>query len=165
MSVTASSTVQAPVATVIDTFVDEAFVRHVSEKAGTRLESFEVSGNTDTAFTVTTVRSMGAEKLPEAVRKFIKAGVKLRQVDSYDAPSGDGSRHVRTEITAGGLPVGATASQQIAATGGQTKIDVDGSVQANIPLVGKKIAAAAEPYIGKALTLQAREAESCIAGH
>ena len=162
MSVNASSTVKAPVATVVETFVDEAFVRHVSEKAGTRLESFEVSGDTATTFTVTTVRSMGADKLPDVVQKFVKGGVKLHQVDSYDAPAQDGSRGVRTEIKAGGLPVGATATQQLTATGEVTKIDVAGSVQANIPLVGKKIAAAAEPYIGKALTLQAREAESWI---
>ena len=165
MSVNTSSTVKAPVATVLKTFVDEAFVRHVSEKAGTQLESFEVSGDTDTAFTVTTVRSMGADKLPDVVQKFVKGGVKLQQVDSYDAPAQDGSRSVRTEIKAGALPVGATASQQLTATGDETKIDVNGSVQANIPLVGKKIAAAAEPYIGKALTLQAREAEAWIAGH
>lgn len=165
MSVNASSTVKAPVATVVKTFVDEAFVRHVSEKAGTQLESFEVSGDTDTAFTVTTVRSMGADKLPDVVQKFVKGGVKLNQVDSYDAPGQDGSRRVRTEIKAGALPVGATATQQLTATGNETKIDVDGSVQANIPLVGKKLAAAAEPYIGKALTLQAREAEAWIAGH
>lgn len=165
MSVNASSTVKAPVATVIRTFADEAFVRHVSEKAGTRLESFEVSGDTGTAFTVTTVRSMGADKLPDAVQKFVKGGVKLHQVDSYDAPAQDGSRSVRTEIKAGGLPVGATATQEVTATGEETKIDVAGSVQANIPLVGKKIAAAAEPYIGKALTLQAREADAWISSH
>ena len=82
----------------------------------------------------------------------------------YDAPAADGSRTVRTEIKVAGLPVGATAHQTIKPLGeNETSVDVTGEVQANIPLVGKKIAAAAEPYIGKALTLQARQAEAWIA--
>lgn len=164
MSVNASTTIKAPVDAVLKTFVDEAFVRHVSDKAGTQLESFEVNGDTSTAFTATTVRSMGADKLPDVVQKFVKGGVKLTQVDTYDAPVADGTRTVRSEIKAGGIPVGATAIQTIKPLGEEeTSVDVSGEVQASIPLVGKKIAAAAEPYIGKALTLQARAAEAWIA--
>lgn len=165
MSVNASTTVKAPLETVLKTFVDEAFVRHVSDRAGTQLESFEVSGDINTAFTVTTVRTMSPDKLPDMVRKFVKGAVKLNQVDTYDAPAADGSRNVRTEIKANGLPVGANATQSLKPAGEETVIDVTGDVFANIPLVGKKIAAAAEPYIGKALTLQARAAESWISKH
>ena len=165
MSIHETTSINAPVGKVVEAFASEDFARHVSQQAGVQFESFSVDGDLTGPFTVTTVRSMGADKLPDVVQKFVKGGVKLQQVDSYDAPAQDGSRSVRTEIKAGALPVGATASQQLTATGDETKIDVNGSVQANIPLVGKKIAAAAEPYIGKALTLQAREAEAWIAGH
>ncbi len=79
MSVNASTTIKAPVDTVLKTFVDEAFVRHVSDRAGTELESFEVNGDTSTAFTATTVRSMGADKLPDVVQKFVKGGVKSEE--------------------------------------------------------------------------------------
>ena len=106
MSVNASTTIKAPVDTVLKTFVDEAFVRHVTELGGAQFESFEVNGDTSTAFTATTVRSMGSDKLPDAVKKFVKNGVKFTQVDTYDAPAADGSRTVRTEIKASGLPVG-----------------------------------------------------------
>lgn len=163
MPVNASTTIKAPLDTVLNTFVDEAFVRHVSDRAGTQLESFEVSGDTNTAFTVTTVRTMSADKLPDVVQKFVKGAIKLSQVDTYDAPATDGSRNVRTEIKAHGLPVGANATQTLTSTNDETLVEVTGDVVANIPLVGKKIAAAAEPYIGKALTLQARAAESWIA--
>ena len=163
MPVNASTTIKAPLDTVLNTFVDEAFVRHVSDRAGTTLESFEVSGDTTTAFTVTTVRTMSADKLPDVVQKFVKGAIKLNQVDTYDAPAADGSRDARTEIKAHGLPVGANATQTLTSTNDETLVEVTGDVVANIPLVGKKIAAAAEPYIGKALTLQARAAESWIA--
>lgn len=163
MPVNASTTIKAPLDTVLNTFVDEAFVRHVSDRAGTKLESFEVSGDTNTAFTVTTVRTMSADKLPDVVQKFVKGAIKLNQVDTYEAPAADGSRNARTEIKAHGLPVGADATQTLTSTNDETLVEVTGDVVANIPLVGKKIAAAAEPYIGKALTLQARAAESWIA--
>ena len=163
MPVNASTTIKAPLDTVLNTFVDEAFVRHVSDRTGTTLESFEVSGDTTTAFTVTTVRTMSADKLPDVVQKFVKGAIKLNQVDTYDAPAADGSRDARTEIKAHGLPVGANATQTLTSTNDETLVEVTGDVVANIPLVGKKIAAAAEPYIGKALTLQARAAESWIA--
>ena len=163
MPVNASTTIKAPLDTVLNTFVDEAFVRHVSDRAGTKLESFEVSGDTNTAFTVTTVCTMSADKLPDVVQKFVKGAIKLNQVDTYDAPAADGSRNARTEIKAHGLPVGANATQTLTSTNDETLVEVTGDVVANIPLVGKKIAAAAEPYIGKALTLQARAAEAWIA--
>ena len=162
MPVNTSTTVQAPLDTVLRTFVDEAFIRHVSERAGAQLNSVEVSGDTNTAFTVTTERTMSADNLPDMVKKFVKGAVKLTQVDTYDAPAADGSRAVRTEVKASGLPVGANATQSLRPSGDSTVIDVSGDVFANIPLVGKKIAAAAEPYIGKALTLQARSAEAWI---
>ena len=106
MSVNASTTIKAPVDTVLATFVNEAFVRHVSDMAGTQFESFEVNGDTSTAFTASTVRSMGSDRLPDVAQKFVKGGVKLTQVDTYDAPAADGSRTVRTEIKVAGLPVG-----------------------------------------------------------
>lgn len=166
MAVNASTTIKAPVDSVLKTFRDEEFARHVSQRAGTQLESFEVSGDSDQAFTVTTVRTIGAEKLPDIAKKFVKGAVKFTQVDTYDAPGADGSRAVRTEVKAGGLPVGANATQTIKPSGdNETVVDVSGEVSANIPLVGKKIAAAAEPYIGKALTLQSREAEAWISSH
>ena len=163
MAVTASTTVPAPVEQVVATFADEAFVRHVAEKAGATLESFEVSGATTGAFTVTTVRAMSSERLPEVARRFVGASVHLTQTDAYEAPAADGSRVVRSDITVASLPVSGSADQTLRAQGEQTEVHVDCTVEANIPFVGKKVAAAAEPYVSKALSLQSREAEAWLA--
>ena len=42
MSVNASTTIKAPVDTVLKTFVDEAFVRHVTELGGAQFESLSL---------------------------------------------------------------------------------------------------------------------------
>ena len=117
MAVTASTTVPAPVEQVVATFADEAFVRHVAEKAGATLESFEVSGATTGAFTVTTVRAMSSERLPEVARRFVGASVHLTQTDAYEAPAADGSRVVRSDITVASLTVSGSADQTLRAQG------------------------------------------------
>ena len=163
MAVTASTTVPAPVDQVVATFSDEAFVRHVAEKAGATLESFEVSGATTGAFTVTTVRTLSADRLPDVARRFVGSSVRITQTDAYEAPAADGSRTVRSDITMAALPVSGSADQTLRPQGGSTEVHVDCTVEANIPFVGKQVAAAAEPYVGKALSLQAQEAEAWLA--
>ncbi|MFI7583263.1 DUF2505 domain-containing protein [Kocuria sp. M1N1S27] len=163
MAVTASTTVPAPVDQVVATFADEAFVRHVAEKAGATLESFEVSGETSGAFIVTTVRAMSADRLPDMAKRFVGDSVHLTQTDAYEAPAEDGSRTVRSDIRVASLPVSGSADQTLRAVGEQTEVNVDCTVEANIPFVGKQVAAAAEPYIGKALSLQSQEAQAWLA--
>lgn len=165
MAVSAEQTVNAPVEKVTETFVDEAFNRHVAERGGATLSSLVVDGDTAGAFTVTSVRTMGAEKLPDMAKKFIKDGLSITQVDSWDAPEADGSRNIRTQITVGGLPASGEGTQRLQAQGGQTAVAVNMSLTVKIPLVGNKLASTAEPYVGKALSLQAREADAWIASH
>lgn len=163
MAVTASTIVPAPVEQVVETFADEAFVRHVAEKAGGTLESFAVSGATTGAFTVTTVRAMSADRLPDVAKRFVGSSVHLTQTDTYQAPAADGSRAVHSDVKIASMPVSGSADQTLRPEGEQTHVSVTGTVVANIPFVGQKIAAAAEPYVGKALSLQAQEAEAWLA--
>lgn len=165
MAVNARQTIKAPVEKVIETFTDEAFNRHVAERGGAALVSQEVQGDTSGPFTVTIVRSMGADKLPDMAKKFVKNGLTITQVDTWSGPRDNGSRDIQTEVSVGGMPVSGSGTQQLIASGDTTDVVVDVTVKANIPLVGGKLAAAAEPYVGKALSLQSREAGAWIASH
>ncbi len=165
MAVNASQTINAPVDKVIETFTDEAFNRHVAERGGATLVSQSVEGDTSGPFKVTIVRSMGAEKLPEMAQKFVKGGLTVTQVDTWSGPRENGSRDVQTEVSVGGMPVSGSGTQTLAAKGETTDVVVDVTVKANVPLVGGKLAAMAEPYVGKALSLQSREADAWIASH
>lgn len=165
MAVNAQQTISAPVEKVIETFTDEAFNRHVAESGGASLVSQKIEGDTSGPFTVTIVRSMGAEKLPEMAQKFVKGGLTLTQVDTWSGPRENGSRDIQTEVSVGGLPVSGSGTQKVVAQGETTDVSVDVTVKANIPLVGGKLASAAEPYVGKALSVQSREASNWIASH
>ncbi|ROZ63259.1 DUF2505 domain-containing protein [Kocuria soli] len=165
MAVSAQQTVNAPVDKVVATFLDESFNRHVAERGGATLASQTVDGDPSGPFTVTTVRKMGSEKLPDIAKKVIKDGLTITQVDSWDAPEADGSRSIRTEITVGGMPASGQGSQRLTASGDKTDVAVEMTLTTKIPILGAKISAAAEPYVGKALSLQAREANAWIASH
>lgn len=164
MAIQESTTINAPIEKVLEAYTSEDFAKHVSAKAGVGFESFSVDGDTSGAFTVTTVRSVGGDKIPSFAQKFVKNGVTLTQKDLYKAPDADGSRTIDTTVSAGGVPVSANATQKLTAAGELTKVELTGEVKANIPLVGKKIAATAEPYMAKALSLQSREVETWLAG-
>lgn len=163
MAVTATATVPAPVDEVVSTFADEEFIRHVTRRAGATLESVDVDGDLGGQFAVTTVRAMSAERLPEIARRFVGASVRVTQVDSYSTPGADGVRVVRTEISVGAMPVSGTATQTLTPQAGATEVHVHCEVRSSVPFVGKKVAEAAEPFIGKALSLQSREAEAWLA--
>ena len=114
-------------------------------------------------FGLITVRTMAADRLPEMVRKFVGSSVQLTQVDTYATADAEGIRVVRTEITVGALPVSGSATQTLTPQGEATDVHVHCVVKANIPFVGKMVAEAAEPFIGKALSLQSQEAEAWLA--
>ena len=68
-----------------------------------------------------------------------------------------------TEVKVNGMPVNAKASQALVSQGEQTRVDVNGEVSCSIPLVGKKIAASAEPQVGRVLKVLGTSAEKWTA--
>ena len=51
------------------------------------------------------------------------------------------------------------------ADGGSTRIELEGTVTSSVPLLGGKIADAAEPMVGKALNIQSTQAQAWLESH
>ncbi|WP_138443662.1 DUF2505 domain-containing protein [Sinomonas susongensis] len=164
MALEATTTLNYPVQQVVAVFADEAFQRHVSELVGGKLESFTVDGDTATAFTATIVRQVPTGRLPELARKFVGEHVNVTQVETWGAPEADGSRKADITVKVAGAPVEAAAAQRLVADGSSTRIELTGAVTSSIPLLGGKIAQAAEPFVGKALNIEATQAAAWLAG-
>ena len=156
MAVQESTVINANVEQVIEAFSSEDFARFVCSEVGVEFGSFSVSGDTSAEFTATTERTVPAERVPDIARKFVGNGVAMTQVDTVSAPAADGSRTVSTEVKVNGVPVSAQATQKLTP-------DVNGEVSCSIPLVGKKIAAAAEPQVGRVLKVLGSSAEKWLA--
>ncbi|MFW0109032.1 DUF2505 domain-containing protein, partial [Rothia sp. P7181] len=152
MAIQETTTVNAPIDRVIEAYASEDFARFVCEKMGIGFEGLEVSGDTAGAFSAVSKRSVAADRVPDIAQKFVSKGLQMTQSDTVSAPSADGSRTISSDIKVSGMPVSARATQKLTASGEKTVIEVSGQVSCSIPLVGKKIAAAAEPYVGKVLS-------------
>ncbi|MDO4898055.1 MAG: DUF2505 domain-containing protein [Rothia sp. (in: high G+C Gram-positive bacteria)] len=167
MAVSSTTTIKAPIDQVVRAFADENFARFASENVRVQFESFALEGDPAAAFTATTVRGVPADRLPDMAKKIpgVSSGISMTQVDRVSAPAADGSRTISTEVSVKGVPVTGTATQQLTAQGDQTVADVTGEVKCSIPLVGKKIAAAAEPQIGRVISALGSSAEEYIAAN
>ena len=165
MALNASTTVPFGLPAVAAVLVDENFVRHVSELVGGTLESFTIDGDTAAAFTATVVRTVPTTRLPDIARKVVGEALTVTQREAWTAPLEDGSRQADIQISISGAPVSASALQKLVPVDGQTRIDVEGEVTSSIPFLGGKIAGAAEPLVGKALNLQAQQAQSWLESH
>ncbi|GAA1151800.1 DUF2505 domain-containing protein [Nesterenkonia lutea] len=151
------------VQSIIEAYADRDFNEHLSKKVGAKLLSFEVNGPLDGAFEIVTEQSMPADKLPEIAKKVIKGEVSVHVTHSWSAPDASGSRRADTAVKIASAPVSADSAQNLHARGDQETLStVRGEVNVNIPLIGKKIKAAAEPYMRKFVDLQAREVSAWI---
>ena len=162
MALNATTILPYDVGTVTDTFADEGFLRSISEHVGGSLVSATVEGDTAGAFILTAVRTMPTDRLPDIAKKFVGATLTVTQKEEWAAPAADGSREAAVELSVGGVPLKVTAVQRLVAVAEGTRVDVDGKVASSIPFLGDKIASAAEPMIGKALTIQAAQAGKWI---
>ncbi|QTG79662.1 DUF2505 domain-containing protein [Arthrobacter crystallopoietes] len=164
MALSASTNLSHPVARVTETFVSADFLRHISEMVGGSLVSVEQEGDVDGPFTLTVVRNIPTTRLPDIARKMLGEFLNVTQTEQWQAPEADGSRTVNVGVKIAGAPVDVAAVQKLVSEGGSTRVDLEGEVSSGIPFLGGKIASAAEPMLGKALRIQAEQAEAWIAG-
>ncbi|MEE1619975.1 DUF2505 domain-containing protein [Zafaria sp. Z1313] len=162
MALTASTTLNHSAQELTALFADRAFLEHVSSRAGGTLTGLDVSGPTTGAFTSVIERSIPTDRLPDAIRKFVGASLKVTQHESWSAPGADGSRTVDIRVDVAGVPVEVKAVQRLLAQDGHTTVELEGTVSSGIPFLGNKIASAAEPFVGKALKLQSNEASAWL---
>lgn len=151
-----TTTIAHPAADVSDALLDELFHRHITEQMGGEVAAFEKQGTDDGPVTITMVRTVPANRLPDMARKFVGDKLRVEQVEVWSAPAEDGSRTAQITLTVPTAKVSSEVQQTVEAQGEGTQITVEGSVNCRIPLVGGKLAQAAEPMVNKVLGKQAQ---------
>lgn len=165
MALSASTTLPHSVDRVAAVFANEDFQRHTSELVGGTLESFKVDGDVAGVFTTTSVRTLPTTRLPEVARKFVGESLTVTQLETWEAPAADGSRQSSISLKIAGAPLDVSAVQRLIADGGNTRVELEGSVTSSVPFLGGKIADAAEPMVGKALNIQSQQAQAWLESH
>lgn len=155
MALNASTHMPHSTQQVIDTLTDRGFAEHLSTLAKGQLSDFSVTGDVTGAFTLVAVRSLPTDRVPDMAKKFVGSAVEVTQTEKWSAPDAAGNRTANVEITVGGVPVSVSGTETLSSTAEGCTFAVDAKVSSSIPFIGPKIASAAEPYLGKALKLQA----------
>ncbi|MDZ5078711.1 DUF2505 domain-containing protein [Nesterenkonia sp. HG001] len=163
MALEAETVISHDVDKIVAAYASRDFHQHLADTVGSTLESFEVSGDPAHAFEVTSKQSMSVDRLPDIARKVIKGQVTVTVTERWSKPDADGSRRSDMDVKIHTAPVSAAASQVLHSRGSsETLSTVRGEVSTSIPLIGKKLKSAAEPYMKKLVAVQSREVAKWI---
>lgn len=162
MALSASTRLTYPTDRVFATLVDEGFQEHTAKLVGGSLLKFELTGDPSGECTLEMERTIPTTRLPDIARKIVGETLKVSQVERWSAPDALGSRTAEIEISVSGVPVSAQAREVLVPEEGSTRVQVEGEVKSSIPLLGPKIAKAAEPMVSKALNMQAEQASKWL---
>lgn len=124
-----------------------------------------VEGDRTGAFTVTSSRVQPTDQVPESLRRFAGDGLTIRQVDVWQAPTGNGVRIGSVEVEIVGLPVRFSGSMALEPVSGGSSQSVDGELKASVPLIGGKVEQAAAPAIEGAIRQEHRSGLTWLTEH
>ncbi|WP_130865620.1 DUF2505 domain-containing protein [Acidipropionibacterium timonense] len=102
---------------------------------------------------------------PAQVTKFVGNTLRARQELRWGPAAEDGSRDGTLTITPAGMPAKAVGKAHLAPGGSGTSVTYTGSFTVSIPLVGKKLEAAAGPHITRAFDVQQEAGDAWLTTH
>jgi len=149
---------------VAEMFATEEYVRRKITASGATDGTLEIIGTADGAFTVTTRRTMPTDEIPANYRSLVGSSLEVRQVEAWDAPSSDGTRHGSLALEITGAPVRVTGTLNLAPAGeGRSTERVAGEIKASIPFFGKAIERAVADNVHRAVAVEQRAARAWLA--
>ena len=140
-----SEQIAYPIDRVHGTVTDRAFWQHRFEEAPEKLTLDDSRG--PGTLTATMRDTIGASSLPGLVRKVVSGELKVERADEWGALDGDHADG-RINGSSTGIPVKIDCTSVLRASGDVTVLDVSGTVQVKIPLVGGQIESLVRKLIG-----------------
>ncbi|MDM7854062.1 DUF2505 domain-containing protein [Cellulomonas alba] len=137
---------------------DPGLAQAVADRLGAVAHTTEVTGSPDGSFAVTSRLTLPSDSVPSHLRAMVGPRIEVRQVESWQAPSPDGSREGTVAIEFPGAPVRVTGRTALRATGpAGCTLERDGDVRASVPLFGATVEQAAAGALRRALEAHGAE--------
>ncbi len=114
---------------------------------------------------VSTTRDLPTDGFPDFVRSMVGQRLKVTEVDTWAAASGDGSRSGVVVVTVAGAPIRFDGTLTLSPTAAGARAQLRGELKASVPLFGSKIEQAAAPAITAAMTAEESTAAQWLAEH
>ena len=102
---------------------------------------------------ITTERILPTDGLPDVARSFVGDSLTVVEIQTWSAPSADGSRMADLNLHVKGAPMTLKGTIRLSPTASGSVQEVDADLRAGVPLIGGKLEkAAAEPLLVAART-------------
>lgn len=134
---------------------NEEFISHKVQASKPVSFTVDISGTDSGPFTVSTVRVLPTDQVPDAFKRFVGNGIELHMTEKWGPASADGSRTADLNLKVSGLPAQASGQVILTATGTDTcEVTYAGDLKVSIPLIGGKIEGMAVSSVDRALELE-----------
>jgi hypothetical protein len=124
--------------------VDPAFLVARAERSGALGHDESVTAEGGTTI-VTSSRTVGTDRLPQAASRFLGTTAVVDQVERWAPADADGSRRGQLTLTIRSAPVELTATVVLTAVGTGSAYELTGSLTVRVPLLGGSVEKAALP--------------------
>ena len=155
----------AEVPAVAAMLADERYARARVEASGAAVEQADVVGTADSAFTVTTRRSVPTDQIPAQARAFVGSRLEVRHVEAWEAPEADGTRRGSVVVEIVGAPVRLTGTVSLTPGSDASTLTYDGELKATVPLFASAVEQAAVGAVRSALEAEQDAGTRWLAGH
>lgn len=159
---------QADPGEVVAMLTEAGFQEMVAGAASVRLADVAAHTLPGGETSLTVIRVVSADRLPDLVRTMIGSELTVRQMEKF-APTAPGRADITAgiDITVDNAPVSVTGSEVFAPSAGEpggTDHRLHLEVSSSVPFFGAKVEQAAAPVITEALGMQESVAREWLAG-
>ncbi|MCB2412095.1 DUF2505 domain-containing protein [Demequina sp. TTPB684] len=165
MDITHEHHFTASIEDVVAMFSNEDFAAQRARASGAAGSDVLVDVEEDGSFTVVIRRTLPANTIPAEFRAFVGSEIHVRYTEAWEAPDAreDGVREGTFAMEIPGTPGHARGSVVLTPRGEGTDFEVNGEVQASVPLVGPMVERAIASAIDQALPQELAAADVWLA--
>lgn len=142
---------------------ETAFQERTCAATGATSYRVEVRDSGGGGIAVRTERVHPTDSVPDFVKSLVGASLRVTEVDEWGPAGPDGARDGTATVQIEGAPVRFVATLRLRPDGAASVQSVDGDLTASVPLLGSRVARAAEPAVRAAIRAQQHTADAWLA--
>lgn len=150
-------------AAVFEMLTDEKYIARKTQAANAVDHRVTVTRDGERV-TIDLTRVMPPD-VPDFVRKFVGNTIDIKQIDTWEGPTADGSRRGTIALEMIGAPVTCTGTMSLTPSGAATAVTISGKLKAAVPLFGGKIEQAVHQGLMHVAKVEQRVGSEWLAEH
>lgn len=145
---------------VMHMYADPRYAQIRGDALGAQDVRSEHEDDPEGRLVVTTTLTMPTDRVPDVARPFVGSSITVRETQRWQAPGSDGSRIGTMLLEVVGTPARVTGDMRLGPAGPDaSRIDINGQLVANVPLVGRRLERAAMPYVSTVMRMEETAAQ------